>query len=107
MFQNVCRSTCVHVYVSCIIDSKQKRNAMKNCNVSHSKESGLYVRDGGLMTIDGNGTTVHHNGTNGYGYGLRTYNSSSIHLVSPLTKELRTKIFSFASNKGSKNINIK
>ena len=64
-----------------------KRNTMKNCNVSHSKESGLYVRDGGLMTIDGNGTTIHHNGTNGYGYGLRTYNSS-IHLVSPLTKEM-------------------
>jgi len=72
-----------------------KRNTMKNCNVSHSKESGLYVRDGGLMTIDGNGTTIHHNGTNGYGYGLRTYNSS-IHLVSPLTKEM------ISTNKGNK-----
>ena len=63
---------------------------MKNCNVSHSKESGLYVWNGGLMTIDGNGTTIHHNCTNGdsWAYGLYTYDSfSSIHLVSPLTKE--------------------
>ena len=62
-----------------------KRNTMKNCNVSHSKGNGLSVWDGGLMTIDGNATTIHHNGTSG-GYGLRAF--SSIHLVSPLTKEM-------------------
>ena len=63
---------------------------MKNCNVSRSKWSGLLVRGGGLMTIDGNGTTIHHNGTSGYSwhYGLSTSSSSSIHLVSPLTKEM-------------------
>jgi hypothetical protein len=66
-----------------------KRNTMKNCNVSYSKESGLFVWGDGLMTIDGNATNIHHNGTNGHGYGLYTYNSSSsIHLVSPLTKEM-------------------
>ena len=65
-----------------------KRNTMKNCNVSHSKESGLFVNNG-LMTIDGNGTTIHHNCTNRYDcYGLRANSSSSIHLVSPLTKEM-------------------
>ena len=67
-----------------------KRNTMKNCNVSHSKESGLFVSDDGLMTIDGNATTIHHNGTGG-GYGLdacTSYSSGSIHLVSPLTKEM-------------------
>ena len=65
-----------------------KRNSMKNCNVSHSKHSGLDV-NGGLMTIDGNATTLHHNGTNEYHYGLRTcHSSSAIHLVSPLTKEM-------------------
>ena len=35
-----------------------KRNSMKNCNVSHSKSSGLIVFNDGLMTIDGNGTTI-------------------------------------------------
>ena len=65
-----------------------KRNTMKNCNVSHSKYSGLIVGDGGLMTIDGNATTIHHNGTNEYGYGLFACSSGSIHLVAPLTKEM-------------------
>ncbi len=65
-----------------------KRNTMKNCNVSHSKRCGLVVYYGGLMTIDGNATTIHHNGTNGWYYGLHAYCSSSIHLVSPLTKEM-------------------
>ena len=66
-----------------------KRNTMKNCNVSHSKQSGLDVGNGGLMMIDGNATTIHRNGTSGDGYGLCTwYSSSSIHLVSPLTKEM-------------------
>ena len=62
---------------------------MKNCNVSHSKYSGLVVDGGGLITIDGNGTTIHHNCTGGYSsdYGLRTNSSSSIHLASSLTIE--------------------
>jgi len=80
--------------------SGSKRNTMKNCNVSHSKGSGLDVYDGGLMTIDGNATTIHHNCTNGYGsYGLNAYSSSdSIHLVSPLTKEMIS-----TNNHGGKN----
>ena len=66
-----------------------QRNTMKNCNVSHSKLSGLVVFNGGLMTIGCNGTTIHHNCTSGDGYGLSTWgSSSSIHLVSPLTKEM-------------------
>jgi len=71
-----------------------QRNTMKNCNVSHSKGSGLRVRNGGLMTIDGNGTTIHHNCTNGDSddYGLYTYDSSSsIHLASSLTIETISK----------------
>ena len=63
-----------------------KRNTMKNCNVSHSDWDGLSVAYGGLMTIDGNATAIHHNGTNCYHYGLHA--CSSIHLVSPLTKEM-------------------
>jgi hypothetical protein len=65
-----------------------KRSTMKNCNVSHSYGCGLLVRDGGLMTIDGNATTIHHNCAGGYGSGLYAGPSSSIHLVSPLTKEM-------------------
>jgi parallel beta-helix repeat protein len=66
------------------------RNTMSNCQVSHSKWSGVYATDDGLITINGSGTSIHNNvtsGNRGY-YGLETYNSSSsIHLVSPLTKE--------------------
>ena len=43
----------------------------------------------GVMTVSGNATTIHHNNTEGYSYGLHTEDSSSsIHLVSPLTKEM-------------------
>jgi Skp family chaperone for outer membrane proteins len=65
-----------------------KRNTMSNCQVSHSKWSG--VISGGLITMMGSGTSIHNNGTSGNSsyYGLCTWNSSSsIHLVSPLTKE--------------------
>ena len=78
-------SGCRGVYVY----STKRNYTMKNCNVSHSKSSGLEVYGGGLMTIDGNATTIHHNGTGGDGYyGLNVGFSSSIHLVSPLTKEM-------------------
>jgi hypothetical protein len=73
---------------------RTKRNSMKNCNVSHSKQSGLTVWGGGLMTIDGNGTTIHHNCTDGRSgdYGLDTGStSSSIHLASSLTIETISK----------------
>jgi len=73
---------------------RTKRSTMKNCNVSHSKQSGLVVQNGGLMTIDGNGTTIHHNCTDGKGwdYGLRTRSSSSsIHLAPSLTIETISK----------------
>jgi len=68
---------------------RTKRSTMKNCNVSRSKGSGLFVGGGGLMTIDGNATTIHHNCTGAFSnrYGLRTDSSSSIHLASSLTIE--------------------
>ena len=64
---------------------------MSNCQVSHSKYSGVIVEDG-LMTMNGSGTSIHNNATSGDSrcYGLSTSNddsSASIHLVSPLTKE--------------------
>jgi len=68
---------------------KTKRNTMSNCQVSHSKRSGAEVK-GGLITMKGSGTSIHNNVTGGSSghYGLYTSSSSSsIHLVSPLTKE--------------------
>ena len=53
----------------------------------------------GLITMNGSGTSIHTNATGGYSnkyglntysttnYGLYSYSSSSIHLVSPLTKQ--------------------
>ena len=65
---------------------------MSNCQVSHSKESGVEVQVG-LITMNGSGTSIHNNVTGGSSkfYGLEINStpssSSSIHLVSPLTKE--------------------
>ena len=68
--------------------SDTERNTMSNCQVSHSKYSGVEV-DYGLIIINGSGTSIHNNVTGGYSgnYGLHTSSSSFIHLVSPLTKE--------------------
>ena len=73
--------------------SDTKRNTMSNCQVSHSKYSGVIVNCGvygGLITMNGRDTSIHNNvtlGLSGY-YGLHTSTTSStIHLVSPLTKE--------------------
>jgi len=73
--------------------SDTRRNTMSNCQVSHSIGSGVYMYRGGLITMNGSGTSIHNNVTSGNSrsYGLETYSSytssSSIHLVSPLTKE--------------------
>jgi len=68
---------------------KTKRNTMSNCQVSHSKRSGVTAWNGGLITMNGSVTSIHNNVTGGRSnyYGLDTDSSSSIHLVSPLTKE--------------------
>ena len=82
-----------------------KRNTMQNCNVSHSKESGLVVVGDGLMTIDGKDTTIHHNCTNGScgSYGLNTWDSSSsIHFASSLTIETISKNNGGGGNYGGK-----
>ena len=72
-----------------VLVRETKRSTMSNCQVSHSKNNGVYVQ-GGLITMNGSGTSIHNNVTGGDSdyYGLRTWDSSSsIHLVSPLTKE--------------------
>ena len=95
-----------------IVMRGSQRNTMKNCNVSHSKESGLYVREGALMTVSGNGTTIHHNCTIGYSHyfglhtklegGKNTKISSDIHLASPLTIETISKNNGGGGNHGGK-----
>ena len=66
---------------------------MSNCQVSHSKDSGVFVGRVGLITMNGSGTSIHNNVTGGSSnrYGLNVNNSDysdgSIRFVSPLTKE--------------------
>ena len=74
-----------------VVVQDTKMNTMSNCQVSHSRGSGISVYRG-LITMNGSGTSIHYNVTGGNYYGknsgLRTnYSSSSIHLVSPLTKK--------------------
>lgn len=82
-----------------------RRSTMKNCNVSHSNWSGLFVQGGGLMTIDGNRTTLQHNckDERSHHRGLDTADStSSIHLVSPLTVAMISKYNGGGGNKGGR-----
>jgi hypothetical protein len=73
-----------------VVVSVTKSNTMSNCQVSHSRWSGVRMMHDGLITMNGSGTSIDNNVTSGYSNcsGLSTcYSSSSIHLVSPLTKE--------------------
>jgi hypothetical protein len=61
-----------------------------NVEVRQCGGSGVFAYRGASITLIGDKTTVHHNCTKGrsYDYGLQVYSSSStIQLVSPLTKE--------------------
>jgi hypothetical protein len=60
-----------------------------NVEVRQCGLSGVYASHGGSITLIGAKTTVHHNCTTGHSnqYGLKVYGASTIHLVSPLTKE--------------------
>ena len=62
-----------------------------NVEVRQCGYSGVLANNDASITLIGAKTTVHHNCTNGLGvtYGLQAYGSSSstIQLVSPLTKE--------------------
>ena len=83
--------------------SGTKRSTMKNCNVSHSKRSGLVVMGGGLITLDGNGTTIQHNCTSDHSRNCGLYTTSlfcSIHIASSLTIETISKNNSGGGNYG-------
>jgi len=73
-----------------VVVSASKRNTMKNCNVSHSKGSGLCVDCDGVMTISGKDSTIHHNciGGRSHSHGLCTNDYEAvIHLTSSVTIE--------------------
>ena len=54
-------------------------------------KSGVCAYNIATITLSGHGTSIQGNGTKGTGYGLATYDSSTIHLVPPLTKEQISK----------------
>ena len=61
-----------------------------NCVITHCQGSGIYSHAGALVEVEGSQTKVEQNITGGDKdrYGLTTYDTSStIHLLSPLTKE--------------------
>ena len=61
-----------------------------NCVITQCGENGIFNRDDALIELEGSQTKVHGNGTKRYNhtYGLHTiYSTSTIHLLSPLTKE--------------------
>ena len=71
---------------------------MSNCQVSHSKQSG--VRVNGLITINGSGTSIHNNEcTGGYSnrYGLHTGNGNSDDIVLHNSSMLQ-KFSTYSSN---------
>jgi len=60
-----------------------------NVEVRQCGRSGVLARDGASITLVGAKTKVHHNCTaeSSFNYGLKVSSSSTIQLVSPLTKE--------------------
>jgi hypothetical protein len=58
-----------------------------NCVITQCHYSGILSGANALIELEGDQTKVDGNVTSGEGYGLQTYNTSSIHLLFPLTKE--------------------
>jgi len=59
-----------------------------NCAITQCRISGIFCGSNALIELEGDQTKVDGNDTSGFGYGLFTYDTSSIiHLLFPLTKE--------------------
>jgi hypothetical protein len=59
-----------------------------NCVITQCAYSGIGCYSNALIELEGDQTKVDGNVTSGFGYGLRTRDTSStIHLLFPLTKE--------------------
>ena len=80
------------------------KGRLTNCQITQSKESGVYSHDKSTIEIEGEETMIEKNYTIGnvarrretgkgdeYQYGLKTWSSGIIHILSPLTKESISK----------------
>ena len=70
--------------------AQNTKGRLINCVITQCKWSGIECGKNALIEVEGDQTKVDGNVTrgNGYGYGLKTYSTSSIiHLLFPLTQE--------------------
>jgi hypothetical protein len=66
---------------------RNTKGRLINCVITQCGSSGIFCRNA-LIELEGSQTKFDGNGTSGYGYGLQTFDTSSIiHLLFPLTKE--------------------
>jgi len=90
-----------------VVVAGTSRNTMQRCEISNSKESGLDVNDGRVTITNADPGSIHHNlatvgnfenvynygAKNSYArtvgeFGMKTNDAGSIHIESPLTKEM-------------------
>ena len=72
-----------------------------NCAITQCRVSGIFCGSNALVELEGDQTKVDGNDTSGFGYGLFTYDTSSIiHLLFPLTKNSVS-----TNNNGGRNYN--
>ena len=74
---------------ACGVYARNTKGRLINCVITQCGWSGIWCRENALIELEGDQTKVDGNVTSGDGcdYGLRTYDTSSIHLLFPLTKE--------------------
>ena len=71
----------------------QTKGRLTNCQITQSTGSGVCSSSNSTIDIEGEETMIEKNNTSGRSdqYGLSAYDSSSIHILSPLTKESISK----------------
>ena len=69
------------------------KGRLTNCQITQSKYSGVYSSSNSTIDIEGEETMIEKNNTSGddVDYGLKAFSDSSIHILSPLTKESISK----------------
>jgi len=80
-----CGGRGVHAY--------QTKGRLTNCQITQSTGSGVCSSSNSTFEIEGEETMIEKNNTSGYShhFGLKADSSSSIHILSPLTKEFISK----------------
>jgi len=72
---------------NCGVFANNTKGRLINCVITQCEGSGISCLGNALIELEGDQTKVDGNVTSGYGYGLVTYDTSSINLLFPLTKE--------------------